>query len=211
LQVQSKFNDARFAGAKGLRMDRLWTPWRHDYVSGAAQEGRKGVPAQLEAWPGPDQKCVFCNLILSVDWAIAGGMNADEADAAGLVLARFRTCYICLNRYPYSSGHIMVVPLMHTDSLAKLPADAAEEMIRVAQGMETALREVYKPNGINMGLNLGSAAGAGVTEHIHLHLLPRWVGDTNFMTVVAETRVLPETLEVTWRRLRSVMPQTGMP
>jgi ATP adenylyltransferase len=192
-------------------MDRLWTPWRHDYVSGATLEGRKGVPPQLQAWPGPDQKCVFCNLIRSVDWAITAGMNADEADAAGFVLARFRTCYVCLNRYPYSSGHIMVVPFLHADSLARLPVDAAEEMIRVAQTMETALREVYNPNGINLGLNLGSAAGAGVTEHIHLHLLPRWVGDTNFMTVVAETRVLPETLDVTWKRLRTVMPQTGAP
>ena len=183
-------------------MDRLWTPWRLDYVSGALPESRKGVPAQLEAWPGPDQKCVFCNLIRSVDWAISNGMNADEADAAGFVLARFKTCYVCLNRYPYSSGHLMVVPYLHTDSLANLPVDAAEEMIRVAQEVETALRKVYNPDGINLGLNLGRAAGAGVTEHIHLHVLPRWAGDTNFMTVVAETRVLPETMEVTWKRLR---------
>ena len=134
--------------------------------------------------------------------SVTAEMNADEADAAGFVLARFKTCYVCLNRYPYSSGHLMVVPYLHTDSLANLPVDAAEEMIRVAQEVETALRKVYNPDGINLGLNLGRAAGAGVTEHIHLHVLPRWAGDTNFMTVVAETRVLPETMEVTWKRLR---------
>jgi len=99
----------------------------------------------------------------------------------------------------------MVVPYLHTDSLANLPVDAAEEMIRVAQEAERALRKVYNPDGINLGLNLGRAAGAGVTEHIHLHVLPRWAGDTNFMTVVAETRVLPETMDVTWKRLRSVL------
>jgi ATP adenylyltransferase len=186
-------------------MDRLWTPWRLDYVSGALPESRKGVPAELAAWPGPDRKCVFCNLIRSVDWAIAGGRNADQADAAGLVLDRFKTCYVCLNRYPYSSGHLMVVPYLHTDSLAKLPAEAAEEMIRVAQKAETALRKVYHPDGINLGLNLGRAAGAGVTEHIHLHALPRWAGDTNFMTVIGDTRVLPETLDVTWKRLRPAL------
>ncbi len=102
-----------------------------------------------------------------------------------------------LNAFPYSSGHVMILPYLHTDSLAKLPVETAEEIMRPAQRMETVLREVYKPDGINLGMNLGEAAGAGVAGHIHLHVLPRWFGDTNFMTVVGETRVLPETLDVT--------------
>jgi ATP adenylyltransferase len=132
----------------------------------------------------------------------SGMANAEEA---GLVVVRLKTCYVCLNRFPYSSGHVLVVPYLHTDSLAKLPVDAAEEMIRVAQRVELAMRAVYRPDGINLGLNLGEAAGAGVAEHIHLHQLPRWFGDTNFMTVTAETRILPEELDVTWRRLREAL------
>jgi ATP adenylyltransferase len=99
----------------------------------------------------------------------------------------------------------MVVPYLHTGSLAKLPAETAQEMIGTAQRVETALRAVYRPDGLNLGMNLGEAAGAGVAEHIHLHALPRWYGDTNFMTVTAETRVLPETLDVTWERLRAAL------
>ncbi len=186
-------------------MDRLWTPWRYSYITGSGGDGtsRKGVPQELEGWPGPDAGCVFCNLIRCVEWGMESGMaNAEEA---GLVVVRLKTCYVCLNRFPYSSGHVLVVPYLHTDSLAKLPVDAAEEMIRVAQRVELAMRAVYRPDGINLGLNLGEAAGAGVAEHIHLHQLPRWFGDTNFMTVTAETRILPEELDVTWRRLREAL------
>jgi ATP adenylyltransferase len=182
-------------------MDRLWTPWRYSYVTRAeGGSARRGVPEALDAWPGPDTGCVFCNLIRSVEWGIANGVAG--AEEAGLVVARLKTCYVCLNRFPYSSGHVLIVPYLHTESLEKLPVDAAEEMMRTAQRMESALRRTYKPDGINLGMNLGEAAGAGVAEHIHLHELPRWFGDTNFMTVAAETRVLPETLEVTWERLR---------
>jgi len=184
-------------------MDRLWTPWRYSYITGANPAARKGVPAELETWPGEDQHCVFCNLIRSVEWALTeGGELAASAEKAGLVVARLKTGYVCLNRFPYSSGHILLVPYRHTDSLAKLNPDEALEFIETAQKLETVLRQVYRPDGINLGLNLGEAAGAGVAQHMHLHMLPRWFGDTNFMTVTAETRILPETLDVTWARLQ---------
>lgn len=198
-----------------VAMDRLWTPWRYAYISGAGQgsdgnagESRKGVPKGLEGWSGEDAGCVFCNLIRAVEWGIANGV--EDAERAGLVVARLETCFVCLNAFPYSSGHVLVVPYRHTDSLAKVPASEAEELIRVGQRMETALREVYRPDGINLGMNLGEAAGAGVAGHLHLHELPRWFGDTNFMTVTGETRILPETLETTWSRLRGVLSREGM-
>lgn len=192
-------------------MDRLWTPWRYNYITGGETDreaaGRKGVPRELAAWPGPgpeaDNNCVFCNLLNSVEWAIASGMTIEAADNAGLIVARFTTCYVCLNAFPYSSGHMLVVPRRHSDSLAKLLPTEAAEMMAVTQRVETALRTTYRPDGINLGINLGEAAGAGVADHLHLHALPRWYGDTNFMTVTAETRVLPETLHVTWERLRA--------
>ena len=180
-------------------MDRLWTPWRYSYITGATPEPRKGVPPELSAWPGEDQGCVFCNLIRSVEWGLEQGMpNAEEA---GLIVARLETCYICLNRFPYSSGHILIVPYQHTDSLVKLESGRSAAIMDTACRMESALRAVYKPEGINLGLNLGEAAGAGVAQHLHVHMLPRWFGDTNFMTVTAETRILPETLDITRQRL----------
>jgi ATP adenylyltransferase len=172
-------------------MDRLWTPWRYSYITGATSEARKGVPAELSDWPGEpgvEPDCVFCNLIRSVDW--------------GLVIARLKTCFVCLNAFPYSSGHVLMVPYRHTDSLAKLEPAQAGELMETAQKMERVLRDVYRPDGVNLGLNLGEAAGAGVANHLHIHMLPRWFGDTNFMTVTAETRVLPETLGITWERIR---------
>ena len=181
-------------------MDRLWTPWRYNYVSRADKDLRKGVPATLAAWPG-DLGCVFCNMIAAVDFAIAGGTDPVLAEQAAFILYRGETCYLCLNAFPYSTGHVLIVPYTHIDSLAALGSAAATEMIALAQATERALRAVYRPDGLNFGLNLGEAAGAGVANHIHMHGLPRWSGDTNFMTVTAETRVLPETLEVTWSRL----------
>jgi len=182
-------------------MDRLWTPWRYNYVSRAEKDLRKGVPIALDAWAG-DHGCVFCNMVAAVDFAIASSMPIQEAEQAAHIVHRGRTCYICLNAFPYSTGHVMVVPYRHTDSLAALEPAEAEEMIRLAQTTERCLRAVYRPDGLNFGLNLGEAAGAGVANHIHMHGLPRWSGDTNFMTVLAETRVLPESLDVTWQRLR---------
>lgn len=166
-----------------------------------------GVPEALDGYP-EDHASVFLNLIGAVRWASAeGGFSRAAAERAGGVLLQGDHHFVCLNAYPYSSGHVMVVPYVRLDSLAKLPAAAAAEMISLAQRMETALREVYRPDGINLGMNLGEAAGAGVAEHLHFHILPRWFGDSNFMTATAETRILPEPLDVTWERLRTALGQ----
>jgi ATP adenylyltransferase len=194
-------------------MERLWTPWRHEYVSRAQATDRPGVPAELGAWLDASPKtsaqsygdCVFCNMIAAVDAAIAQGMPVEEAERLGHILLRGPMCFLCLNAFPYSTGHILIVPYRHLDSLAALEPQAAQEMIAHAQQIETALRAVYRPAGMNFGLNLGEAGGAGIAAHIHMHALPRWVGDTNFMTVTADTRVLPETLDMTWSRLRAVI------
>src|ERR1700722_12965327 len=186
-------------------MDRLWTPWRYSYITRSEPQARTGVPAALDAWPpseADDKHCVFCNMIAAVDYAIANGMPRETAEQAARILYRGEHCFLCLNIYPYSTGHLLIVPYQHLDSLAALSPEAAHELIHLTQRAELALRTVYKPGGINMGLNLGEAAGAGIADHIHLHALPRWSGDTNFMTVVAETRVLPESLDVTWANLR---------
>ncbi len=124
-------------------------------------------------------------------------------DRASLVVHRARHNFVILNRYPYTNGHVMVVPVEHVASLDALPGETLCEMILLARDVERHLRALYRPDGINMGLNIGRAAGAGIAEHVHMHALPRWVGDTNFMTATAETRVLPEALETTWEKLRA--------
>ena len=189
-------------------MDRLWTPWRYSYITRSDPQARSGVPAALNAWPpagaeNEDKHCVFCNMIAAVDYAVAQGMARDCAEEAAHIVYRGRNCFVCLNAYPYSTGHVMIVPYEHLDSLAALPSATAQELIELAQRVERTLRDIYRPGGINMGLNLGQAAGAGIADHMHLHVLPRWIGDTNFMTVTAETRVLPEPLDVTWSKLRA--------
>ena len=181
-------------------MDFFWTPWRYEYVSTTDKATRQGVPAQLDAWNG-DHNCVFCNMLAAVEHAVAQGTPQQEADRAAYIVHRGRTCYLCLNAFPYSSGHVMVVPYEHGASLAALDSTTAHELIELAQRVERVLNHLYHPQGMNFGLNLGRAAGAGVAQHLHLHGLPRWAGDTNFMTVVAETRVLPESLEITWQRM----------
>jgi ATP adenylyltransferase len=158
-------------------MDYLWTPWRYAYVSTA--EKATG--------------CVFCDLIKQND------------DEKALIVYRGEQCFVILNRFPYTPGHVMIVPYAHLDELRKLPSEAASEMIALAQRLETVLRELYHPDGINLGMNIGKAAGAGIAGHIHMHVLPRWVADANFMSVVGETRVLPETLDVTWARIREAI------
>lgn len=155
-----------------LGMDFLWTPWRYQYVTNAGKT------------PG----CVFCNL-------------RDSDDRQSFIVHRGRECFIILNTFPYTSGHVMIVPYVHSDELQKLPAEVAEEIMRLAQRTEGVLRRLYSPDGINLGMNIGRSAGAGVAGHVHLHVLPRWTGDTSFMTSVAETRMLPETLEQTWERM----------
>ena len=200
-------------------MDHLWTPWRYAYVSSADVAPRQGVPKGLEAWPG-DHRCVFCNMIAAVEFAERNGAAAEEAERAAGIVLRAERNFVCLNAYPYASGHVMVVPYLHGSSLAALDRSIAYEMMDLAQRAERLFEELYSPHGMNFGLNLGKAAGAGVAGHLHLHALPRWVGDTNFMTAIGETRVLPETLDVTWRRMRDALsrqreniekrnPQTG--
>jgi len=158
-------------------MDYLWTPWRYAYVSTA--EKKTG--------------CVFCDAV-----------NAGDDEKVRIVY-RGRHCFVILNTFPYTPGHVMIVPYAHLDELQKLPREAASEMMALAQRMESVLRELYHPDGINVGMNIGKAAGAGIAGHIHMHVLPRWVADANFMSVVAETRVLPETLEETWRRMTAAL------
>lgn len=155
-------------------MDYLWTPWRYQYVSD----------------PRKDDRCIFCDALTL-------------ADDQSLIVFRGEKNFVILNRFPYTTGHVMVVPFAHIADLAGCEAETLAEMMTIAQRTEQALRAVYQPEGFNLGMNLGRCAGAGVAGHLHLHILPRWVGDTNFMTVVAETRVEPEDLATTYNKLRS--------
>ena len=161
-------------------MDYLWTPWRYAYITTTAKQ------------EGDREECIFCNL-------------PELEDQEAHIVYRGKDCYVVLNTFPYTSGHLMVVPFEHLDELHKLPEAAANEMIALSKRMEGVLRRLYSPDGINLGMNIGRAAGAGVAGHIHMHVLPRWVGDTNFMTTVAESRVLPETLEITYKRIRDAI------
>lgn len=154
-------------------MDYLWTPWRYQYVTHSDETG----------------VCVFCGAAQSSD------------DARTLVVHRGEHNFIILNRYPYCSGHVMVVPYQHVATLEELPEEALVELIRLTRDCEKHLRAAYRPDGLNLGINLGKSAGAGIAGHLHMHVLPRWTGDTNFMTVVGETRVVPESLEITWKKL----------
>jgi ATP adenylyltransferase len=132
-------------------------------------------------------------------------MDPADAERPAHILLRGPHCFLCLNAFPYATGHVLIVPYQHIDSLAALDPAAAQEMMSLAQRVESILRQVYRPAGMNFGLNLGEAAGAGIAAHLHMHALPRWVGDTNFMTVTANTRVLPEILDTTWTRLRAAL------
>jgi ATP adenylyltransferase len=158
-------------------MDYLWTPWRYAYVSAA--EKANG--------------CVFCELVKLGD------------DEKAHIVYRGKHCFVVLNAFPYTPGHVMIVPYQHLDELRKLPLEAANEMMALSQRMESVLRELYHPDGINLGMNIGKAAGAGIAGHIHMHALPRWVADANFLSVVGETRVLPETLDLTWKRISEAL------
>ncbi len=172
-------------------MDRLWSPWRLPYIlSGGEARG-----------------CVFCDAFEDTDSSAPppGG----DADAGGfcqssLIVFRGKTCYVILNLYPYNNGHLMVVPNRHIPSLAATTHEELCELIELTRLSEIALTEAYSPHGINMGINLGKPAGAGVLDHVHMHVVPRWSGDTNFMTVVGETRVLPEELPDTAQKLRPI-------
>jgi ATP adenylyltransferase len=187
-------------------MDRLWTPWRYEYVSRAHESTAPGVPEALSAWvkSGASRSdCVFCNMVHAIDYAIGHGMPRADAEKAAHLLVRGRHCFLCLNAFPYSTGHILLVPYRHVPTLAESRTEEAAEMMSLARRVEGVLRQVYQPDGLNFGINVGEAGGAGIVGHIHMHALPRWAGDTNFMTVTANTRVLPEALDTTWERLRT--------
>ena len=158
-------------------MDYLWTPWRYQYVVNA----------------GNTSGCIFCDL------------PAANRDEETLIVLRSTKNYVVLNRYPYTAGHIMIVPYAHTADFAGLDAQTATEMMYVAQRVQAALDSVYHPDGFNLGMNLGRSAGAGIADHLHLHLLPRWAGDTNFMTTIGETRMEPEELSTTYEKLRRAL------
>lgn len=158
-------------------MDYLWTPWRYAYVT------------SVELTSG----CVFCRALELGD------------DEKTRIAFRGEHCFVILNTFPYTAGHVMIVPYQHLDELRNLPVPAAQEMMSLSQRLETVLRDLYHPDGLNLGMNVGKAAGAGVAGHIHMHILPRWVADSNFMTVVSETRVLPEALDVTWKKVRDAL------
>jgi ATP adenylyltransferase len=146
----------------------LWAPWRIEYVTSPKGE-----------------ECLFCRAVSSDD------------DAANLVLKRARSALIMLNAFPYAPGHVMVVPDRHVAEVEELTADEAAEIMELAQAAVRALRDAMSPDGFNLGLNLGKVAGAGIADHLHLHVVPRWEGDTNFMPVIADTRVLPQALDAT--------------
>lgn len=155
-------------------MDHLYSPWRYQYVTKAG--GAAG--------------CIFCDL------------PARDRDEENLIVWRSDLCFVMLNRFPYTSGHLMVAPYAHMARLEDATEEAATAMMRLARRCEQVLRRLYRPDGLNLGMNIGESAGAGVAGHIHMHVLPRWTGDTNFMTTTGETRVLPESLDMTYRRVR---------
>jgi ATP adenylyltransferase len=163
-------------------MERLWSPWRLAYVTGTSKE-----PAG----------CIFCDVS-----PVHGAGDTSERDS--LVLVHGPECYVILNLFPYNNGHLMVVPRRHIGSLASATSAELTEMMAFTRDAELALTEAYQPQGINVGINLGRPAGAGIVDHVHIHLVPRWTGDTNFMSVVGNTRVLPEEMGETARRLRPI-------
>jgi ATP adenylyltransferase len=157
-------------------MDYLWSPWRFQYMAEVTQ--------------GKHFQCFFCDAVKSA------------RDEETLVVYRGKKVFVILNQYPYTSGHVMIVPYAHVAELNLCDAEALKEMMELAQRVEAAYRSTYRPDGMNLGMNLGKAAGAGVEGHLHLHMLPRWFGDTNFMTVMGETRVQPEELKTTFEKLK---------
>jgi ATP adenylyltransferase len=157
-------------------MDFIWSPWRYDYLASG------GVKAP---------SCVFC-------------VGEDRThDAERLIVFRGTHNFIILNLFPYTSGHLMVAPYEHLDTIVSAKADQLTEMMQLSQKSITVLQKLYRADGFNLGMNLGSAAGAGVREHFHLHVVPRWIGDASFMTIVGETRVLPEELQKTYERVKA--------
>jgi ATP adenylyltransferase len=162
-------------------MDYLWTPWRYRYI--------------LEA--SKDDRCIFCDALALGD------------DAKSLIVLRGSKNFVILNRFPYTTGHVMVVPFAHIAELSSCGTETLAEMMQLTQRIQAALAAAYHPDGYNIGMNLGRCAGAGVTGHLHLHVLPRWTGDTNFMTTISETRLHPEDLADTYEKLRRALQTIG--
>lgn len=163
-------------------LERLWAGWRGEYVGSATAQD-------------PADQCVFCSILAS-----------GEPDEATYILWRGKHVVAILNAYPYTSGHLMIMPSRHVADLEGLDAEEGVELWGALTAAVTAVKAAYAPGGLNVGANLGRAGGAGIPGHLHLHCLPRWNGDTNFMTSVAEARVLPEALPATWSRLRATWP-----
>ncbi|MEM2068073.1 MAG: HIT domain-containing protein [Nitrososphaerota archaeon] len=154
-------------------MDRLWSPWRMEYIQRAAKSGG----------------CIFCE------------KPREKRDRSNLILARGRFCFVMLNAYPYNSGHLMIAPYRHVGQPALLREAEFVEIFRLLRTFLIALDKTYSPSGYNIGMNVGRASGAGIPGHIHLHVVPRWTGDTNFMPVISDTKVLPETLDQTYEKI----------
>jgi ATP adenylyltransferase len=157
----------------------MWAPWRMSYIAAEHDHGYEG-PA-----------CVFCDMLSRTD------------DAAAYVLHRGRAAFVVMNLYPYNNGHVMIVPHAHVDSLRALPADVPAEIMELTRLTQGVIEERMRPHGFNLGMNQGRAAGAGIADHLHLHLVPRWSGDTNFMPVTADVRVIPDHLDATYALLRA--------
>jgi ATP adenylyltransferase len=160
-------------------LDRLWSPWRSEYIDSGASDSKS-------------EGCIFCYLQAN-----------PEKDEANFVLHRASHNLIVLNLYPYISGHLLIVPYEHVSELDGASKETTDELMDLTKRSQTVLRQAYKPEGFNVGLNLGKPAGAGIADHIHIHIMPRWIGDTNFMTTVGNTRVLPEDLTTTYQKLRN--------
>ena len=158
-----------------MATDRIWAPWRLAYVKDASKDG--------------EQECIFC----------AESDAADDRDR--LIVHRGDRCFVILNLYPYTNGHLMIAPFEHVAAIQDLEPETTAEMMALAQRAIEILEEQYEPHGFNVGFNQGRVAGAGVEHHIHMHVVPRWGGDTNFMPVLADTRVMPQTLEQTYEAL----------
>ncbi|MGH9971579.1 MAG: HIT family protein [Pyrinomonadaceae bacterium] len=158
-------------------MDRLWSPWRNDYVAAGSSAGS-------------DARCVFCEI-----------QSDTDKDETNFIVHRAQHNFVALNIYPYITGHLLIVPNQHVGDLSAAPRETTDELMNLTKRSQAVLRDVYNPDGFNIGMNLGAAAGAGIVDHIHLHILPRWTGDTNFMSTVGQTRVLPEDLSTTYKKL----------
>ncbi|OHB75605.1 MAG: HIT family hydrolase [Planctomycetes bacterium RBG_16_64_10] len=179
-------------------MDRLWAPWRLDYVA-APKQGAADAPTALShaLLPGADRDCFLCRAAVT---------NAPRED---LVVYRDQHVLTVLNRYPYNNGHLLIAPRAHTGQLPELTADQQLQLIQVIGKMTQLLEQRMRPDGFNVGLNLGRVAGAGVPGHLHWHVVPRWGGDTNFMPTLAGTRVIPQSLESAWELLTGARSESA--